>query len=100
MADFERDHAAGRDQRGELRDDLPVTVEAVHACEQRLGRLPIAHLGIKRRILFDIRRVAQDQIELCADPLCPVAFKEFSATGRDPVGIGARNGHRPGAPGH
>ena len=78
-ADFEAGDAARREQPPDLRREAAIGVEAVGpGIERRLG-LPARDIGRQGRPGFDIRRVAEDEIEALVQALAPVAEPEFGA---------------------
>ena len=65
-ADFDRRQPALLEQLRELRSERAIGVEPLFAGEQGLVRLIFAHARAKLGAVGNVRRVAQDQVELLA----------------------------------
>ena len=90
VPDLDHRQPAGRQQSLQLRRQRAIGVETAGAREQRLRWFMLGDARPECRILGDVRRVAQNEIELLSDPLGPVAQTKVGARLEpEPAGIGA-----------
>ena len=79
--DFDRRQAAGRQQFPELRGEDAIGVQPFRPGEQGFMRLILGDAGPRLRIVRDIGRVAQDQVERRFDALGSIAQADRGTVG-------------------
>src|SRR4051794_33293496 len=76
-ADLDRRKSAIVEYSRELRRQRAIGVQALATGEQRLIGLKLAHARPEIRVVRDVGRIAEDEVEVLGQPLRPIALHKL-----------------------